>query len=74
MYKDSTDQSMWYFFAAAGLNISQKVLLAMLEEGSELESMLVDHFEVLVKAAAAGKREGGVALEIIKETNPVIKR
>ena len=46
----------------------------MLEENSDIESLLVDHYDILVKSAAAAKTEESVALEIMKETNPVIKR
>lgn len=32
IYKDSAHPTTWYFFAVAGLNISQKVLLTFLED------------------------------------------
>lgn len=46
MYKDSTITDTWYFFCVAGINISQKILLAFLED-SDLQTIVAEHYQVL---------------------------
>jgi hypothetical protein len=42
MYEDSTIEQTFYFFAVTGLNITQKLLLAFMEE-ADIQTILAEH-------------------------------
>ena len=47
MYKDSTVKEHWYFFAIAGLNITQKILNTLTNE-TKIDDALLEHWDLLV--------------------------
>ena len=47
MYKDSTNQEHWYFFAVTGLNITQKILTTM-SDTTKIDDAILKHYDLLV--------------------------
>ena len=48
MYIDSINAKHWYFFAAAGLNITQKILTLFCEEHA-FDTLILENLELFEK-------------------------